>query len=319
MGTAPLEQQSLQQELRLLSEGKIQTPELRTWLLLDVATTLLGNDAEVVKKLREPETPLDDAKFEAIIGDLQQIESLRVAGQAVDDTTNSIGTIPDDDALKDRISRVFLSSMSFKICFGVLAVGTALFGINLGVLSLDTSAITRATSDANKAISEAKHAGDDAKSQVQAAVYDATTKIPSLVVDKLDLKEIETRVIVELANRLQPKFDAIDNRVGAAEKAASAANDQLRALSPRIDGLQKTTDSALEKASQAKASLESWYSAIDVANKTPAHSWFNGFVWWVLRSNSILLLGSIICSAVALLLSGLSSNRVGKVVRRFGL
>jgi hypothetical protein len=285
--------------LRLIANDQISRPDIRKEALKTAATTILGKDSGLIETITSI-NPDDTQEIKKIVSDLR---SLAAGRTRVENPSIHQLQLPSDDEIKDRVSRVFMSSLAFKICSGVLALGAALFGINMGVLTFDTAAANRIKTEAAIAANDAKQQADNAKNSIAAAISTVQVNMDKLINDKIDIQAVQQRVAVIVSDKLDGKIGELDKKIKNTGTSINDQNTQIDANKQKIGDIQKTIDKSEAKYQEAERLFGRWQSAVEVANKTTADQTLARFVWLVLRWDGWFLTGSVVFSLAALVLA----------------
>ncbi len=316
-------QQSTWAKAQLLANGQIQDPAARKLILEQILGALLGAESNWSDKLDVGEISKDPSKLAAISGDLLKLAQLGQPSPGTPDLS--------DDALKDRMHRLYLSSMPFKICMAILAVGTALFGVNIGVLSLDTTAVNKVRSEAEATANQAKADADRAAAAIKAAVNDtrqreaeaireATSALISEGVKKLDISGIEGRILSAVRDQSDHRFDemsnkvsAVDNKIGSSQarladldksisQSIAQSKKQVDDLNQRVLDATAQVNDSTEKANEYGQLVDKWESAVTVAEKTTSDQGIARIVWFALRNDALLTIGTLLASGASVVM-----------------
>jgi hypothetical protein len=309
---------AVQHILTLIENGDIAAPQLRTLLLADAARRLLGTGDAVTAALG-PEATAEAQK--SLARDLRQLADANVTPSTFLPTPPASAPPPpggpiDDDAMKDRITRAFMGSAAFKFCVGVLAVGTILFGVNMGVLMLDTTQAHKIKNEAQAAVDTARAQADNARLSVAGAVAAVQADLPRLAAERLNVQAIQQQVATDIAGRTNPVLADLAAKANAqAGKLAEQATD-LAALQKRQDSLNDAVASAQATLAENTRLLERWQNLVSEARLTAADQGLARVVWFILRTESILLAGATALSLLALLVSVIALLRLRKMPAR---
>jgi hypothetical protein len=225
--------------LQLIVDGQIFNPTLRTAMLREATVVVLGKTSEANDGASKDILIALDSDPIGFARDLLRIAETRelTNSQAPTSPKADAAILPEDDALKDRLTRVYLGSPAFRICFLVLAVGTALFGVNLGVLTFNTDAVLKIKNDATNAVNQAKAQAETAKIAVEGAVASIMQSTPSIdtvaakVVDKINVGETEQRVVTLLGQKFDRDVQA------RTDKVARELDEKIKPLTADVERL----------------------------------------------------------------------------------
>ena len=321
--------------LRLIADGSLSNPELRRNMLQEAAAAVLGKDPaklEVVDGAPKV-VVVSEAEQKATAQDLLRIAEAsepppKEPAPAPAAPKAEAASLPDDEGLKDRISRIFMSSPAFRICTVILGVATALFGVQLGFLSLDVTAVQKIKAEASTAVNDAKAQADNARNAVAAATADIQQSKPSIDIvaskaaDKIDIGDARQRVVALLGEKfdgeVRTRIDLVVKELGQKAAPLKTANDELEQKLQQQTASVKTNTgklAALEEKYSAQLALfekqqgliSRWESAVSMAEKTAADQTMARFLWMVLRYDAWILISSFGLSILAVFLAAVAT------------
>jgi hypothetical protein len=285
--------------LELIIGNRIVNPTIQRNLLQNIIKKSFGGELE---SHNEDLASLKPEEVKAIARDLLQV---------VDHRTSPI-SLPSDDVIKDRIGNVFMASVPFKIAVTILGLGAALFGINMGVLTFDTSAANRTKTEAAVAANDAKVAADNAKNAVASAISSMQLDMPRQIAEKINLSDVEPKVASILSEKLSPAIMTLDSKISNVAKSVNEQNVKVEAAERQVNDFQKSVAEINAKVAEAQRLFARLESAAEVVNKTTADQTLARAVWLVLRNDAFFLIGSFAVSLVAFVLALWSFRRYSK-------
>lgn len=328
------DQQQVARLLVLLEQRQIDNAVVRELILKRCVRALLGPDALLEARIQDAiGAGLDEAA--SLARNLRQVLPERreatVPPAAMPEPLANASALPSDDAIKDRISRVYMQTTAFQISLGMLAVGLILFGIKLNGLSLDASAVERIRSEAQIAAITAKAQADGARVAVQSVVDEVRGEALKLVnekvaearsealqrlIDRIETGQVERRAAELAADRVD--VAAIRTRIADFDGELKHGADRLTSLGRHIDTLFARTDTVVDANQRANESISqtvrlnhdvlsgqrTLIDALRIADRASADPSWARIVWLVLSHHGALVLVGLVASLAALGLSG---------------
>jgi len=286
----------IKRKLELVVNEKINNPAVAAAIVKQASDALIGANTSVPAISDGLSGTSSPEEVRALAADL-----LQIAPPEVYRIRASFEGSDGDDAIKDRLTSVFISSTAFRICLTVLAVGTALFGINIGFLTFDATQATRIKAEADSAVMEAKSQAENAKDAIAGAIAGIQGQMTQLLIAQVP--EMQQQVVSNLTSLEQPKLSTLSDSIQSDQKTLSTQDKRISDVSQKAADAQKAIDTAKENLDAVNAQFDQLQKMITTAQDTIGSRALAGTVWFIMRRQSSLLTGCLALSLLALLVS----------------
>lgn len=313
----------IEYDLHMLHNSERLLPEIRAVLLERVIRAVVGDGTALLKRVPAASKDPDAPQSRELLYSLSELVRSRGRLSA---RTQDGGVAPpaiSDDAVLDRIARTFFKHWLGKSLIIILAVSLALIGINVGVMTFQTTDLLEIKAKAETAGEQASLAAQKAKASADEsvalinrrfsetktledlAVRTATARITEQGIADLDRAQIGDRAVA--AVQAEARRALADTRAQIARQQA-----QIQRLSQSLGDLQEARTEIARAQGQIKryeAEAKVWHDTIEGQKETLQNSSLVRMTWSVLSMRGWLIIAATLLSGAAIVLSVFAFRR----------